>query len=96
MQFNGALYWFPILYIVIINIAAFVAMWWDKRKAAKHQWRVAELALQLLGAAGGAVGIIGCMYKLQHKTQKRSFQAGALVGLIFSLIIYWFIGIQYL
>lgn len=96
MQFNGALYWFPILYIVVINIAAFLVMWWDKRKATKHQWRVAELTLQLLGAVGGAVGILGGMYKLRHKTQKRSFQAGALVGLIFSLIIYWFIGVQYL
>jgi uncharacterized membrane protein YsdA (DUF1294 family) len=96
MQFNGSLYWFPILYIIIINIVAFLAMWWDKRKAVKHQWRVAEITLQVLGFAGGAVGILGGMYKLRHKTQKRTFQAGAFAGLIFSLILYWLIGIQYL
>jgi uncharacterized membrane protein YsdA (DUF1294 family) len=96
MQLNGLLYWFPILYIIIINVLAFFAMWWDKRKAVKHQWRVAELTLQLLGMIGGAVGILGGMYKLHHKTQKRTFQAGALVGLVISLLIYWFIGIQYI
>jgi uncharacterized membrane protein YsdA (DUF1294 family) len=96
MQLNEALYWLPILYIVIINTVAFLAMWLDKRKAVKHQWRVAELTLQILGVIGGAIGIIGGMYKLRHKTQKRTFQAGAIVGLFFSLIIYCLIGIQYL
>jgi uncharacterized membrane protein YsdA (DUF1294 family) len=70
-------------------------MWRDKRKAVKNRWRVSEVTLQLIGIIGGAIGILAGMYKLRHKTKKRSFQIGAVIGLIASLIIYWFIGIQY-
>ncbi len=70
-------------------------MWWDKRKASQHEWRVAEATLQILGMIGGALGIIGGMYRFRHKTQKRFFQAITIIGLIVSLIIYWIITIQY-
>jgi uncharacterized membrane protein YsdA (DUF1294 family) len=95
MQLTGVLYWLPILYLIIINIIAFLAMWQDKKKAVKNQWRVSEVTLQLIGIIGGAIGILSGMYKLRHKTKKRSFQVGVVIGLIVSLIIYWFIGIQY-
>jgi len=95
VQLAGALYWIPILYLIIINVVAFSAMWWDKRRAVKKEWRVAEATLYVLVIIGGAVGIFGGMYKLRHKTKKRSFQGVAIFGLIISLIIYWFIGMQY-
>jgi uncharacterized membrane protein YsdA (DUF1294 family) len=95
MQLFEALYWLSVVYLIIINIAAFFAMWWDKRNAENNKWRVAEITLQLLGILGGAIGIFGGMYRLHHKTRKRSFQAGALIGLIISLFIYWVIGTQY-
>ena len=71
-------------------------MWWDKRKASQHEWRVAEATLYILGFLGGAIGVIGGMYRFRHKTQKRSFQTIVVLGLVVSLIIYWFVGIQYL
>jgi uncharacterized membrane protein YsdA (DUF1294 family) len=71
-------------------------MWWDKRKASKHEWRVAEATLHIIGILGGALGIIGGMYRFRHKTQKKSFQGITVIGLIVSLIIYWFIVIQYI
>jgi uncharacterized membrane protein YsdA (DUF1294 family) len=80
----------------MINIVAFLAMWWDKRKASQNGWRVAEATLHILGILGGALGIIGGMYRFRHKTQKRSFQAIAIVGLIISFIIYWIIVTQYI
>ena len=95
MQLAGALYWMPIFYLIIINSVAFAAMWWDKRKAIQSEWRVAEAILYILGIIGGAVGIFGGMYKLRHKTKKRSFQGVALFGLIISLVIYWYIGMLY-
>ena len=95
MQLAGALYWIPIIYLIIINIVAFLAMWWDKRQAVQNEWRVSEVTLHLLGIIGGAIGIFGGMYKFRHKTNKRSFQGIAVFGLIISLIIYWFIGLQY-
>ena len=96
MQFTGVLYWVPVFYIIIINIIAFLAMWWDKRKASQHEWRVAEATLYVLGFLGGALGVIGGMYRFRHKTQKRAFQAIVVLGLVVSIIIYWFVGIQYL
>ncbi len=81
----------PIVYVLVINLIAFLAMWWDKWKASKQEWRVAEATLHVIGFMGGAVGIFAGMYRLRHKTQKRSFQALAIVGLIVSLIIYWLI-----
>jgi uncharacterized membrane protein YsdA (DUF1294 family) len=96
MQFTGVLYWVPVSYVIVINIVAFLSMWWDKSKASQSEWRVAEATLHILGFFGGAIGIISGMFRFRHKTQKRSFQAITLVGLVVSLIIYWFVGIQYL
>ena len=89
-------FWLPIFYLITINLIAFLGMWWDKRKAAKQDWRVSEGTLFILGFIGGALAIIIGMYRFRHKTQKRSFQAVILFGLIISLIIYWFVGAWYL
>lgn len=91
MQLVEFLYYLPIIYLIIINIVAFLVMWWDKRKASQHEWRVAEATLYLLGLLGGALGIISGMYRLRHKTQKRLFQAITILGLIVSIIIYWIV-----
>ena len=96
MQFTGVLFWVPVLYVVIINTVAFLAMWWDKRKASHHEWRVAEVTLHIFGFLGGAIGIIGGMFRFRHKTQKKSFQAITVLGIVTSLIIYWFVGTHYL
>ena len=85
------IFWTPIVYILLINLIAFLAMWWDKWKASKQEWRVAEATLHVIGFIGGAVGILAGMYRFRHKTQKRSFQALTVIGLIVSLIIYWLI-----
>jgi uncharacterized membrane protein YsdA (DUF1294 family) len=84
------------LYIILINLVAFFAMWWDKRKASQHEWRVAEASLHILGLLGGVIGILTGMYRIRHKTQKRSFQAIAIIGLIVSFVIYWIIVSQYI
>ena len=96
MQLVEFFYYLPIIYILLINIVAFSVMWWDKRKASKHEWRVAEATLHILGILGGTLGIIGGMFRFRHKTQKRSFQAITIIGLIISLIIYWIIITQYI
>jgi len=88
---DAIIYWIPIFYILLINLIGFLAMWWDKWKASKQEWRVAEVTLHTIGFVGGAVGIFAGMYRLRHKTQKTSFQAIAVVGLIVSLVIYWLI-----
>jgi len=71
-------------------------MWWDKRKASQYEWRVAEATLHILGILGGVLGIISGMFRFRHKTQKKSFQAITIIGLIVSFIIYWIIVTQYI
>jgi uncharacterized membrane protein YsdA (DUF1294 family) len=82
-----------IIYILFVNLLAYAGMWWDKRKARKENWRVSEMTFFILSFVGGAIGIIAGMFKFRHKTQKRSFQGVVIIGLIVSLIIYWFIAI---
>ena len=79
-----------IIYLVIINLIAFLAMWLDKRKAEKGKWRIPENSLLLLVLLGGGIGGIAGMYTFRHKTQKLHFTIGLpaitileIIGLIY-------------
>lgn len=78
-------------YILLLNVISFTAMWWDKRKAKKGEWRVAEATLLLLALIGGAIGLVFGMYQFRHKTQKRLFQLTAFIGIFTSIAIYWYL-----
>jgi len=78
-----------IIYLIAVNIFTLILMWWDKRKAKKKEWRIAEATLLLLAFVGGALGLFIGLFKFRHKTLKRSFRAVAIIGLIISLMIYW-------
>ena len=65
-----------IIYLVIINLIAFLAMWLDKRKAEKGKWRIPENSLLLLVLLGGGIGGIAGMYTFRHKTKKAKFYIG--------------------
>jgi uncharacterized membrane protein YsdA (DUF1294 family) len=78
-----------LIYLVTVNIFTFILMLWDKRKAKKKEWRIAEATLLLLSFIGGALGLFVGMFKFRHKTLKLSFRAVAVISLIVSLLIYW-------
>jgi uncharacterized membrane protein YsdA (DUF1294 family) len=80
-----------LVFLVLVNVIAYLMMWWDKRKARKKEWRVAEATLLILSFVGGAIGLLIGMFTLRHKTQKGSFKAVAFLGLIVSIIIYYII-----
>ena len=65
-----------IIYLVVINLIGFVAMWSDKRKAQKNQWRTPEGTLMGICLLGGGIGTIWGMYKFRHKTKKLKFTVG--------------------
>ncbi len=62
------------IYYLAINAAAMFLYAWDKRRAIKHQYRVPEKRLLLMGALGGGIGSLVGMYVFHHKTSKRKFQ----------------------
>ena len=80
-----------IIYVIIINIIAFLAMFIDKKKAQKGKWRISEKALFILVLLGGGIGGIAGMYTFRHKTKKLNFVIGFPAILIFevAIIIYF-------
>lgn len=76
-----------VIYLVIINVITFLAMWLDKRKAERGKWRTSEQTLFVLVLLGGGIGGIAGMYIFRHKTQKPRFVVGFPVILIFEIIV---------
>ena len=76
-----------IIYLIIINIVTFLAMWIDKRKAKKGRWRISEGTLFVLAFLGGSIGEIAGMYTFRHKTKKHRFTIGLPVILILEILI---------
>ena len=72
--------WF-LLYVLIVNFAAFCLFGVDKWKAVKHRYRIPERALFAVALAGGSFGARLGMSLFCHKTRKRRFVIG--VPLIF-------------
>lgn len=65
-----------LLYLLLINAAAFLLMLVDKRKAKKNRWRIPERTLFGSALLGGSIGALLGMYTFRHKTRHRSFTLG--------------------
>lgn len=76
-----------LIYLVIINIIAFLAMYIDKRKAKYGRWRIPEQTLLILAIIGGSIGAIAGMYTFKHKTKKLRFSVGFPVILILQIVL---------
>ena len=83
---SGLLKYF-LIYLVIINIIAFMAMYIDKRKAKYGKWRIPEQTLLILAIIGGSIGAIAGMYTFKHKTKKLRFSVGFPVILILQIVL---------
>ena len=65
-----------IVYLLLINAAAFLLMLADKRKARKNCWRIPESTLMLSALLGGSIGVLSGMYVFRHKTRHLKFTLG--------------------
>lgn len=75
-----------ILYVIFINLAGFLIMGIDKRKAVKSKWRISEKTLFVTALLAGSVGILTGMYIFHHKTKKLRFAVGIPAILIVQLL----------
>lgn len=75
------------IYLVVINLVTFLAMFSDKRKAEKARRRIPERTLFMLVAIGGGIGGIAGMYVFRHKTKKARFVVGFPAILIFEILV---------
>ena len=64
------------LYLLAVNLAAFMLMGADKRRARRGAWRISEKALFLPAALGGALGGVLGMRVFHHKTRHWYFRLG--------------------
>ena len=75
------------IYLVIINLIAFLLMAMDKSRARKHQWRIPEKTLFLSAILGGSIGAIAGMYTFHHKTRHWYFVIGMPAILILQVVL---------
>ena len=83
-----------LIYLVIINLIAFLAMYIDKKRAKWGRWRIKESTLFTLVLLGGGIGGIAGMHTFRHKTKKMRFVIGfpaILIVEIICVIIFLFI-----
>lgn len=79
------------IYLVVMNLAGFVLMAVDKRKARRNRWRIPEAALFLFAIFGGSIGCLLGMRMFRHKTQKRRFYIGIPIILAIQLLAAFYI-----
>ena len=76
-----------IIYLIIINLIAFLAMYIDKRRAKYGKWRIKEHTLFILAILGGSIGAIVGMYTFRHKTKKMHFVIGFPAILVCEIVL---------
>ena len=75
------------IYLVIINLIAFLTFGADKRRARRDRRRVRESTLFLLAALGGSIGALLGMYVFRHKTRHWYFCVGIPAILILQIAL---------
>ncbi len=61
---------YAVIYIIIVNIAAFCLYGIDKYAAIKQKQRIPNRVLLLIAVFGGSLGALAGMYTFRHKTKK--------------------------
>ena len=76
-----------LIYLLIMNVAGFLFMLADKRRARKNRWRIPEGTLITVAALGGSVGSLLGMYTFRHKTHHKKFTLGNPAILVAQLVL---------
>ena len=74
------------LFLLIMNIWAFVLFGSDKSKAKRRQRRIREGKLIRVCFFGGAIGGLIGMHVFSHKTQKKKFTVGITILFVIQLV----------
>lgn len=76
---------------VLMNLAGIFLTRKDKRNAQRDMWRISEAVLMLIGALGGALGMILAMLLLHHKTRYPKFMVGLPLMAVAQLAFFWWL-----
>lgn len=67
---------YVLIYLLVINIIAILAIAYDKSAARNGEARVRESSLFAVAAIGGGIGMYIAMRIFHHKTRKNKFMVG--------------------
>ena len=77
-----------IIWLAVINIAAYFFMWRDKIRAVRNEWRIPEKTFFLLSLLGGFMGMHLAMKHFRHKTLHFSFKFIAVISAFLWVIVF--------
>ena len=75
------------IYLLVVNLAAFIAFGADKHAAVSGRWRTRESTLLGLCLIGGAAGGLAAMHLFHHKTRKSVFAVGIPLMIVAQVLI---------
>ncbi|MBK6835055.1 MAG: DUF1294 domain-containing protein [Bacteroidetes bacterium] len=89
-------FYFILAYLIVLNLIAYVIMWYDKIQSKNKGNRIAENTLFFIAFIGGALGIyLGMKAPVNHKSAKLKFRIGIpLLILVNGVVVYF--AIKYL
>ena len=77
-----------LIYLVGINLAGFIIMGVDKKRAIRGAWRISEASLFLTALLGGSLGGILGMQHFRHKTKHWYFKYGMPAILVAQVLLF--------
>lgn len=78
------------IYLIAINLVAFILMYVDKNKAINRQYRIPESVLLWSAFLGGAIGAYMGMRMFRHKTKHVKFTLGVPVAIVTTGVLLYF------
>lgn len=76
-----------VIYLIIFNMIGFSLMYYDKRLAQQHKFRISESTLFACSLLGGFIGMMIMGQLIRHKTRKISFKVVYLISIVIWVII---------
>ena len=86
---KSALFTVLCIYLVVVNLAAFLLYGSDKRRAKRGRWRISEKNLFLAAILGGSIGALVGMRVFRHKTRHWYFRFGIPLILVLQVLLVW-------
>ena len=77
-----------LIYLIGINLAGFIIMGVDKKRAIRGAWRISEASLFFTALLGGSLGCILGMQHFRHKTKHWYFKYGMPVILAAQVLLF--------
>lgn len=77
-----------LIYLLIVNVAGFVKMGVDKKRAVRGAWRISEASLFFTAVIGGSLGCILGMQHFRHKTKHWYFKYGMPAILVLQILVF--------